>query len=286
MDTPSSQNNAQEMADRERENARGYSLDDEELSSIGAEARAAYLLEFNESSQAHPELLQVESRSISSPAHAHTGLSGHMIIKQYTFIKENDMKLSCLDVLENKTVLEYTPGAGAFAHKIINFGIDKVEGTEENSSEVILVVHLADVYGAVHIEVLRICTMDWSATTLIKKELPIGKDYAETHQSDRVRVFANAQSALLLVREYVILVDWLVGRLARLLIPTSASIESMEITDIRNLHFVTFDDEGDFVDPSPSLSQVFISIDALWTEAERMTASEGHADLARQTSSS
>ncbi|KAH8111231.1 hypothetical protein DFH11DRAFT_651260 [Phellopilus nigrolimitatus] len=202
-------------------------------------------------------------------AHSH----GDSVTKQYTFIKENDMKLSCLDVLENRTVLEYTPGADGFAHKIVGFGLDSA------LSEVILVVHLADVYGTQHVEVLCISTTDWITTTLLKKELPIENGSIDIHWPDRVRVFANARSALILLREDVILVDWLAGRVARLLIPTSASIKSMKITYLRNLHFVTFDDEGDYVVPGPSISKIFIPLESLWIEMARSTYAQPRSHI-------
>ncbi|KAH8113685.1 hypothetical protein DFH11DRAFT_315682 [Phellopilus nigrolimitatus] len=288
------QMSAQENAVREREepeNARGHSVKNAELYSVDVEAHATYLLGRNESSHTNPVLFEAELPSISSPANPPTDFNvddsdtrspiktlllaqshqGVVATKQYTFFKENDMKLSCLDILENRTVLEYTPGAHGFAHKILDFGIDRA------TEKVILVVHLADVYGAQHVEVLRIRTTDWIPTTLLKKELPIEKHDIEAHQLDSVRVYANAKSALILLREDVILVDWLAGRVARLLIPISTSIKSMTITYQRNLHFVTFDDEGDYVIPVPSMSKVLIPLESLWSEVERRAYPEPHS---------
>ncbi|KAH8115559.1 hypothetical protein DFH11DRAFT_1291712 [Phellopilus nigrolimitatus] len=291
MNVSDSQMNAQESAVHEREepeNARGHSVTNAKLYHVDVEVHATYLPGRNESSHTNSVLFEAELPLISSPANPHTDLNvndsdtrspvktllvvqshqGDVVTNQYTFFKENDMKLSCLDVLENRTVLEYTPGAHGFAHKILDFGIDRA------TEKVILVVHLADVYGAQHVEVLRICTTDWIPTMLLKKELPIEKEDIEAHQLDSVRVYANADSALILLREDVILVDWLAERVARLLIPISASIKSMKITYRRNLYFVTFDDEGDYVSPVSSMSKVWIPLESLWAEVERNTYPE------------
>ncbi|KAH8109690.1 hypothetical protein DFH11DRAFT_1548136 [Phellopilus nigrolimitatus] len=291
MNISDSQMSSQESAVREREepeNARGHSVYNVELHSVDVEAHATYLLGRNESSHTNPVFFEAELPLMSSPANPPTDLNvddsdtrspvktllvaqshqGDGVTKQYTFFKENDMKLSCLDVLESRTVFEYTPGAHGFAHKILDFGIDRA------TEKVILVVHLADVYGSQHVEVLRICTTDWIPTTLLKKELPIENEGIEAHQLDSMRVYANAKSALILLREDVILVDWLAERVARLLIPISVSIKSMKTTYMRNLYFVTFDDEGDYVTPVPSMSKVWIPLESLWAEVERHTYPE------------
>ncbi|KAH8116683.1 hypothetical protein DFH11DRAFT_1687606 [Phellopilus nigrolimitatus] len=48
----------------------------------------------------------------------------------------------------------------------------------------------------------------------------------------------------------------------------------MKITYRRNLYFVAFDDEDDYVFPVPSMSKVWIPLESLWAEVERNTYPE------------